>query len=102
MPELNNGTEENNLSNTEMSWKIGPREFIFKYLKYIPWVIVCSSIAFVLGWVKIRYTTNIFPVQASMLIKDEVKTPGSDTRFNEMFMGQKNSNLNNEIQILKS
>ncbi len=102
MPEQNNGNEENNFSNTEMSWKIGPREFIFKYLKYIPWIIICTLIAFVLGWLKIRYTTNIFPVSASMLIKDQSKSQGGDQRFDEMFLNQKSSNLNNEIQILKS
>ncbi len=97
-----NESEENNFSNTEMSWKVGPREFIFKYLKYIPWIIICCLIAFFLGWLKIRYTTNIYPVSASMLIKDEEKSPGGDARFNEMFLGQKGSNLNNEIQILRS
>ncbi len=102
MPELVNGNDENKFSNTEMSWKIGPREFIFKYLKFIPWIILCSVIAYVLGWLKIRYTTNIYPVQASMLIKDEDKRQGGDERFDEMFLSQKSANLNNEIQILKS
>src|ERR1700690_2012889 len=102
MPELSNGNEQNNISNTELSWKIGPREFIFKYLKFIPWVIICSAIALVLGWLKIRYTTNIFPVQASMLIKDDPKSPGKDQRLDQMFLDQGSSNLSNEIQILKS
>ena len=37
-----------------------------------------------------------------MLIKDENKSPGGNQRFDEMFLNQKSSNLNNEIQILKS
>src|ERR1700688_4343140 len=102
MPEQNNGNEQNNFSNTEMTWKIGPREFIFKYLKFIPWIILCSIIAYVLGWLKIRYTTNIFPVQASMLIKDDNKGAGGDQRLDAMILNQKSSNLSNEIQILKS
>ena len=102
MPELVNGNDENKFSNTEMSWKIGPREFIFKYLKFIPWIVLCSVIAYVLGWLKIRYTTKIYPVQASMLIKDEDKRQGGDQRFEETFLTQKSANLNNEIQILKS
>jgi len=102
MPEQINGNDQNNFSNTEMSWKIGPREFIFKYLKFIPWVIICSIIALVLGWLKIRYTTNIYPVQASMIIQDDNKTPVGAERVDEMFLNQKGSNLNNEIQILKS
>src|SRR5664279_3643558 len=102
MPEQSNGNEENNFSNAEMSWKIGPREFIFKYLKFIPWIIICSGIALFLSWLKIRYTTNIFPVQASMLIKDESKNLAGDQRFDAMFMNQQRSNLSNEIQLLKS
>ena len=89
MPEQVNGNEQNNFSNAEMSWKIGPREFIFKYLKFIPWIIICSAIALVLGWLKIRYTTNIFPVQASMLVKDDNKPGGGDARFDAMFLDQK-------------
>lgn len=85
MSEQNIGNDLNNFSNTEMSWKIGPREFIFKYLKFIPWIIICSIIAYVLGYLKIRYTTNIYPVKASMLINDDSKTPGGDPRFNQMF-----------------
>ena len=49
MPEQLNGNDENKFSNAEMSWKIGPREFIFKYLKFIPWIILCSVIAYRFG-----------------------------------------------------
>ena len=102
MAEHSNGLEINTLSNTEMSWKLGPRDFIFKYLKYLPWIIICSIIALVLGYLKIRYTTNIYTVTASMLIRDDKKSTTKDPRFDELFMNQGNMNLNNEIQILKS
>ena len=85
MPEQSNGNESNGFSNTELSWKIGPREFIFKYIKYIPWIIICSAIAIALGYIRIRYTTNIFPIQASMLINNDRDGAQKDQRFDAMF-----------------
>jgi len=86
-------------------WKISPREFIFRYLWLIPWVLISAAVFLVLAYIKVRYTTQIFEVKSSLLIKsdqDNGRGAGSDPRFEELFMGQGNVNLNNEVEILKS
>jgi tyrosine-protein kinase Etk/Wzc len=83
----------------------GPREFIMRYIKYLPWVL-CSAILFgVLAYIKVRYTIPIYVVQSSLLIKNESSQMGGggkDISFNELFMSQGAINLNNEVEILHS
>src|SRR5450432_1341095 len=102
MPENSNGIGHHPESTSnEMSWKLGPRDFVLKNLKYIPWVIICGVISFLLAYLKIRYSTPIYRVQSSMLIKNQGSNSKSD-RFEALFMSPNEENLSNEIQILSS
>src|SRR5579862_2614143 len=103
MIEATNGVSSNNLLVKEGLLSLGPRDFILKYLKYLPWILICVAISLVIAFLRIRYTDPIFDMQASFLIKsDRGGNPQSDTRFNEMFMGQQSVNMEDEMQILKS
>ncbi len=83
---------------------LSPKDFIFKYLRYLPWAIICASIACVVAYIRIRWTTPIYHVQSSMLIHDQEVTSGAakDPEFQALFMPQGNSNLGNEVAILGS
>ncbi len=90
-------------ANPEKSGKLGPKEFIFKYLRYLPWIMVSAGIFLVMGYLKIRYTVPIYHVQSSLLIKnDNGGGGGGDNKFSELFLNQGSVNLNNEIEILRS
>src|ERR1700754_4369440 len=94
------------LGNPENKFSLDPREFLAKYLKYLPWIIVSATIFIVLAYIKIRYSTPIYSMQSSLLIKNEndqgSNSSGKDISFNELFMNQGSVNLSNEMQILKS
>ncbi len=78
MSDPTNGFATVNIPSTNISWTVGPREFVFKYIKYIPWLILSIALAFVLAYIKIRYMPKIYHVQSSMLIKsDRHGTEGS-------------------------
>ncbi len=83
---------------------LAPKEFIFKYLKYLPWILVCAAIALVIAFIRIRYTVPLYHVQSSMLVEDEVDNNAvKDARFQELLPVQgASSNINNEVQILRS
>src|SRR5690348_654716 len=83
---------------------ISPKEFLFKYIRYLPWIIGSVLLFCFFAYIKIRYTTQIYEVKASLLIKNDNSLTGSskDQRFSDLFMEQDNINLDNEIQILKS
>jgi tyrosine-protein kinase Etk/Wzc len=82
---------------------ISPLEFVFKYLRFIPWVLLSAALFIVIAFLKVRYTVQIFHVQSSMLIKnDEDNLNVKDQKFSALFMTQGATNLSNEIEILRS
>jgi tyrosine-protein kinase Etk/Wzc len=83
---------------------LAPKEIIFKYLKYLPWVLICAGIGLFIAYLKIRYTVPVYHVQSSMLVGDQEGGDAAtkDPKFQELFLGQGNSNINNEVQILRS
>ena len=92
------------LYNQENPWKVGPKEFIFKYLRYLPLVLVSIGLFLTLAYIKIRYSVYIYRMQSSMLMKDD-QTSGNrspDARFDELFMSGGVTNVSNEIEIIKS
>lgn len=90
-------------ANPEKSGKLGPKEFVFKYLRYLPWIVMSVGAFMVMGYLKIRYTVPTYHVQSSLLIKNDNEAAGAgDARFSELFLNQGNVNLNNEIEILHS
>src|SRR5579864_2706878 len=100
MPEASNGLNIPESNPNDISWKLGPRDFVLKNLKFIPWILICAAIAFVLAWLKIRYSTPIFSVNSSMLINNQGSSGGKGDRFEEMMSSPGAENLSNEIRIL--
>ncbi len=87
------------------SWILGPKDFLFKYLHYLPWILVCGSFFLVLAYLKVRFSTPIFRVQSSILVKNEQGEGGGargNQQFEDIFSSEGSVNLNNEIEVLKS
>lgn len=89
------------------AWAISPKDFVFRYLRYLPWVLISIALFLFIAYIKIRYTVQIYRVQSSLLIKDDRQGGGGsgggkDERFEELFMSQGTTNLSNEMEILKS
>ena len=104
MAEQNNDIQfPNATGKTNLLWTVGPKEFLFKYLHYLPWILVCVVLFVGLAYVKIRYSIPVFNVQASMLIKNDHSGGNSkDERFDQLFLGEETTNLSNEIEVLRS
>jgi tyrosine-protein kinase Etk/Wzc len=105
----------NGVSNTEIyvktnnPWVAGPKDFIFKYLPYLPLLLLSVAFFLTIAYIKVRYTTQIFKVQSSLLIKNDMTSTGGgsnggqkDEKFEELFLTQDQLNLSNEIEVLKS
>jgi capsular exopolysaccharide synthesis family protein len=106
----------NGVSNTQIyvktnnPWVAGPKDFIFKYLPYVPLLLISIFFFLTIAYIKVRYTTQIFKVQSSLLIQNDMTTTGAsggnggakDERFEELFMTQDALNLSNEIEVLRS
>lgn len=81
---------------------ISPREFIMRYIKYLPWILVSVAAALVIAKMKLRYAVPVYKSEARLLIKKESPYGRSNDKFDEIFMGSGNQNVYNEIEILKS
>ena len=93
--------------NPENQPSLGLKDFLFKYLRYLPWIITSVVLFLVLAYIKIRYTVPTYHVQSSLLIKDDngranLGGGGKDEKFDELFLNQGSVNLSNEIEILRS
>jgi len=105
MPEKTNGvvTSAAGFNNTDQQRSVGVKEFIFRYLRYLPWVLISGALFLLLAYIKIRYTVPVYHVQSSLLIRNENNGGGGKgARFDELFMNQGSVNLNNEVEILRS
>src|SRR5580658_6866402 len=93
---------------TNNPWVAGPKDFIFKYLPYLPLLLLSVFLFLTIAYIKVRYTTQIFRVQSSLLIQNDAASMGGgsggakDEKFEELFMTQSAMNLSNEIELLKS
>ncbi|MDP4150483.1 MAG: polysaccharide biosynthesis tyrosine autokinase [Bacteroidota bacterium] len=104
MPEhLNDIASQNGFYKKDAAWAIGPKDFIMKYFRYLPWLVLSLALFMVIAYTKIRYTPQIFRVQSSLMIQnDQNNMGGKDQRFDELFMNQQSANLSNETEILRS
>ena len=82
--------------------QLTPREFVIRYAKYIPWLLLSTAVALVIAKIKLRYAIPIYKAESRLLIKRESPYGRSNDKFDDIFMGSPNQNVYNEIQLLKS
>jgi capsular exopolysaccharide synthesis family protein len=81
------------------------RDFILRYLKYIPLIVIVVALFIVMAYLKIRYTPPSYSVQGSLLVNDErsaQQDQDKSGKMGQLFMFAPTVNLANEIEILKS
>lgn len=83
---------------------VSPRELVFKYIRFLPWLILSIALMMGLAYLKLRYSIPIYSVNGKMLVKKS-SSPYSNggEKFDDIFMMQGGSNsLTDEIEIIKS
>src|SRR5688572_27525857 len=81
---------------------ISPREFLLRYLKYLPWIVISLSVAIIIAKLRLRYSIPIYRSEARLLIKREMPNGGRNDRFDDIFSGGTFQNVFNEMELLKS
>jgi tyrosine-protein kinase Etk/Wzc len=96
-------TEEVYYNQQNNQLKVSPREVIFKYLRYLPWVIISVIVMLLLAYIKLRYSTSIYSVSGKILVvRNNNRAAGGD-KFDDIFMMQgASNNLNDEIELIES
>ena len=79
------------------------RNFVFKYLRHWPWFVLSVLLCSTAAWLYLRYSTPIYEVSATLLVKDEEKGMASGAEMlEELGMMGGSKLVENEIEILKS
>lgn len=91
--------------NLENKLSVGPKEFIVRHIHYLPWILISAILFITLAWIRIRYTTPIFRVQSSLLIKNANSRgggSGNEMSIDELLFNEGHVNMSNEMEILQS
>ncbi|MBC8033235.1 MAG: hypothetical protein H7Y03_03760, partial [Chitinophagaceae bacterium] len=88
--------------NTKTATSPTPKEIIFRYIPYLPWIALSLFIFITGAYLKLRYSTPIYNVYGKLLVKDQDGYGNTDKLNALMMLPGENSNLNNEIEIIKA
>lgn len=80
-----------------------PKDILLKYIPFLPWILLSLGIAVGIAWIKLRYATPMYSVSGKLLVKQDNPYGNPSEKFGNIFaMPGDNSNLNNEIEVIKS
>ena len=97
-------TNNNQINNNEQENDYSFAELFFKYISYWKFFGVSITVCMLLAFAYFRYATPQYDVVSKAVIKDEKKGQiGVDlTAFSDLGIMNQNSNVDNEIEVLKS
>src|SRR4051812_47559690 len=80
------------------------RDLFDNYLAHWKWFVLGIALSLVGAYFYTRYSVKLYEVKASVLIKDDEKGDvlSDFSAFKDLDIAQGHSNLDNEIEILKS
>ena len=94
---------ENILEGNQAKQDSSPREWVIRYIRYIPLIIICVALGLVGAYLQLRYSIRIYSVNGKLLVKSNSSLGGGREKFDEIFMMQGASrNMNDEIEIIIS
>jgi capsular exopolysaccharide synthesis family protein len=95
--------EEQKFNNKNELAALGIKDIFFKYIRFLPYFIISLALALLGAWTYLRYATPTYTSSGSLQIKDEKSSStSSDQRLNQLVLGEKIRNIQNEIEILRS
>jgi tyrosine-protein kinase Etk/Wzc len=88
-------------SNKSELSNISVKDLFYKYLRFLPFFLLSVSLMLFAAYVYLRYSTDIFLVKGTIMIKNDNPQGGRD-KLDQIFMSDDNRNIQNEIEIVKS
>jgi tyrosine-protein kinase Etk/Wzc len=102
MQEQQNTTTTVFNSNKSELWSLSLRDLFYKYVRFLPVFLLSVAICLFIAYVYLRYTTRIYSASGTMLIKNEQQPGARSDKFEDIFMNNKDLNIQSEIEVLKS
>src|SRR5678816_1577050 len=76
------------------------KDLFFKYVRFLPVFLVSVAICLLGAYLYLRYTTPIYRVTGTLTFKQDESNRGS--RLNDIYLAKSVSDVQSEIEILKS
>ncbi len=104
LQEINNGALANAKAlQKQMAAQFSLKELLFKYLSYLPFILLVFSISVGIGYVYIRYKEPVFRASVQILIKSEdIRASEPNDLIQRALRESKSFNIDNEITKVKS
>ncbi|HMK17019.1 MAG TPA: polysaccharide biosynthesis tyrosine autokinase [Chitinophagaceae bacterium] len=77
------------------------KDLFFKYVRFLPVFLVSVALCLLGAYLYLRYTTPIYRVSGTLIFKQEEQNHGG-SKFNDIFNAKNVSDVQSEIEILKS
>jgi tyrosine-protein kinase Etk/Wzc len=90
-----------NASHKSELWSLSLRDLFYKYVRFLPIIILSVALALFAAYAYLRYASPIYSVTGTILIKSE-KDGGRSDKFEDIFVNDKALNIQSEIEVLKS
>lgn len=91
---------EGNQSNTKDLGSLTIKDMFFKYIRFLPVFLVSVAICLLAAYLYLRWSTPIYRVGGTITFKTD-ENPRGD-KFNDIFLAKSVSDIQTEIEILKS
>ncbi len=90
-----------NTSKSELG-NLSFRDLFYKYVRFLPLFVLSVALSLFAAFVYLRYATPIYNVGGTMMIRSEQQNNSGNDKFEELISNSKTSNIQNEIEVLKS
>lgn len=88
------------------TYKLSPKEIIFKYIIYFPLLVLSLSISIAIAYIYLRYQVPYYSSSINLIVKDDKTSKGGGggggDALEDIVLFKSKINLANEIEILKS
>ncbi|RYY61533.1 MAG: polysaccharide biosynthesis tyrosine autokinase [Chitinophagaceae bacterium] len=94
--------EEPVSKNKSELWTLSIKDLFYKYLRYLPLILLCVLVAMGGAFLYLRYATQIYSANALMIIQNDQKQANTDKVEDILLGSNKTQNIQNEMEILRS
>lgn len=92
---------EGNQSGNKDLGSLSIKDLFFKYIRFLPVFLVSVALCLLGAYLYLRYTTPIYRVSGTLTFKTEESNRGG-SKFEDIFLAKSVSDVQSEIEILKS
>jgi len=81
---------------------VSPRELLFRYIPYTPWIALSLVVSLAFSFIKLRYEPKIYAVSSTLMVKDPSEKRMRADKIEDMLFSNSDKNIYDEIQVIQT